>query len=352
MRLKFFRLKTDNEPIMEQKNIKKKRVKVYIPLGIVIIAVLMGAWYWYRDYSRYISTDDARIDADNITVGSKMLGRVVAVYAQEGDIVTKGKLLAELDSSDLIAQRNQAGALRIQALTNLDQANARYVSDHQSLKVVEINLERSKEDLDRAKKQLEGGVITEEQYAHITKVYEAASAQIDASKALIAVSKSQINSASAAVETANAQIKVLDTQLKNTQLWSPANGVIAKRWLLPGDVIQPGQSVFTITADSKKWVICYLEETKIYEVKDGQDVKFTIDAFPHVKFFGKVFLTGTSTASVFSLIPANNASGNFTKVTQRIPVRISIDSAGNGKDISSFNILPGMSAVVKITRKY
>lgn len=332
-------------------NPKKNKVKVYIPLGIVIIAVLVGAWYWYRDYSRYITSDDARIDADNMTVGSKMLGRIVAVYAQEGDVVTKGKLLAELDSSDLYAQRNQAVALREQTLTNLGQANAKFVSDQQSLKVVEINLERAREDLDRAKKQSEGGVITDELYDHIKKTYEAASAQADATKALIAVSKSQITSASAAVETANAQIKVLDTQLKNTRLWSPGTGVIAKRWLLPGDVIQPGQSAFTLTDDSRKWVISYLEETKISEIKNGQDVKFTIDAFHNVKFYGKVFLTGTSTASVFSLIPASNASGNFTKVTQRIPVRISIDSASNGKDISSFNILPGMSAVIKITRK-
>ncbi|MGB8359473.1 MAG: HlyD family secretion protein [Bacteroidales bacterium] len=332
-------------------NSKKNKLKVYLPLGIVIIAVLTGAFYWYRDYSRYITTDDARIDADNITIGSKMLGRIVAVYAQEGDLVEKGKLLAEIDSSDLNAQRNQALAQRVQALTILSQANAKYASDLQGLKIVEINLERAKEDLERAKKQSEGGVITEEQYEHITKAYEAASAQVNASKALIVVSQTQINSASAAVETANAQINVLDTQLKNTKLWSPANGVIAKRWLLPGDVIQPGQSAFTLTDDSKKWVICFLEETKIHSVKDGQDVKFTIDAFPDVKFYGKVFLTGTSTASVFSLIPANNASGNFTKVTQRIPLRISIDSADNGKDISSFNILPGMSAVVKITRK-
>jgi membrane fusion protein (multidrug efflux system) len=317
----------------------------------VIIAVLAGAWYWYRDYSRYITTDDAKIDADNITVSSKMLGRIITVYAQEGDAVTKGKLLAELDSSDLIAQRDQAVAMRTQALANLDQADAKYASDQQSLKVVEINLERSREDLERAKKQSEGGVITEEQYDHIKKAYEAASAQSEASKAMIAVSKLQIGSAFAAVKTADAQIKVFDTQLKNTRLWSPATGVIAKRWLLPGDIIQPGQSAFTLIDDSKKWVICYLEETKIHGVQDGQDVKFKIDAFPHVKFSGKVFLTGTSTASVFSLIPASNASGNFTKVTQRIPVRISIDSADNGKDISSFNILQGMSAVIKITRK-
>jgi len=332
-------------------NSKKNKLTVYIPLGIVIIAVLTGAFYWYRDYSRYITTDDARIDADNIAIGSKMLGRIVAVYVQEGDVVTKGKLLAEIDSSDLTAQKNQALALRVQALATLGQTNAKYAADLLGLKVVEINFERNKEDLERAKKQLEGEVITEEQYDHILKAYEAASAQIDASKAMIDVSRAQISSSRAAVETSNAQIKILESQIRNTKLYSPGNGVIAKRWLLPGDVIQPGQSAFTITDDSKKWVISYLEETKISEIQNGKDVKFTIDAFPHVRFYGKVFLTGTSTASVFSLIPANNASGNFTKVTQRIPVRISIDSTDNGMDVSSFNILPGMSAVVKITRK-
>jgi membrane fusion protein (multidrug efflux system) len=98
-------------------------------------------------------------------------------------------------------------------------------------------------------------------------------------------------------------------------------------------------------------VVAYLEETKIAGVKPGQSVKFTIDAFGSVRFSGKVFLIGSTTASVFSLIPASNASGNFTKVTQRIPVRISIDSADNNSDISSFNMLSGMSAVVKIIRE-
>ena len=160
-----------------------------------------------------------------------------------------------------------------------------------------------------------------------------------------------ISSASAAVETADAQVKVLDTQLKNTRLYAPADGIIAKRWLLPGDVVQPGQSVFTLTLSKNLWVVAFLEETKISDIHPGQNVRFTIDAFPGVRFNGKVFLIGSSTASVFSLIPANNASGNFTKVTQRIPVRISIESADNNKDISSFNILSGMSVVVKIIKE-
>jgi membrane fusion protein, multidrug efflux system len=329
---------------------KKNRLRVYIPLGIVFLIILSGAWYWYRDYSRYITTDDAHVDADNNTVGSKILGRIAEIYAVEGDIVNKGKLLAVLDSSDLLAQKNQALAVKAQALANLSQAEIKYTSDQKSIKVLEINAEKASDDLQRATSQSKGGVITEEQFDHINKASEAAVAQLDAAKAQLSVSKSLISTASAAVETASAQIKVLETQLRNTRLYAPEDGIIAKRWLLAGDVIQPGQSVFTLTDSNNKLVVAFMEETKIAEIHIGQKVRFTIDAYPHVKFSGKVYLVGSSTASVFSLIPANNASGNFTKTTQRIPIKISIDSADSGKDLSEYNILSGMSAIIKIIR--
>jgi membrane fusion protein (multidrug efflux system) len=328
----------------------KKRLRVYIPLAIVIIIVLTGAWYWYRDYSMYITSDDAHVDADNVSVGAKIMGRLSSVYANEGDRVKQGMLLADLDSTDLVAQRNQTLALRAQAQANMIQAEVKYNSDQKGIKVLEISLDRASDDMARAKNQSEGGVITPEQFDHIKKTYETASAQLEAAKALLLVSKSMISSASASLETSNAQVKVLDTQLKNTKLYAPADGVIAKRWLLPGDVVQAGQSVFTITISKNLWIVTYLEETKISEIHPGQSVRFTIDAFSGIKFSGKIFLVGSSTASVFSLIPANNAAGNFTKVTQRIPVRISIDNSDNNKEISSFNILSGMSVVIKIIK--
>ncbi len=329
---------------------KNNRLKVYIPLAIVFIIVIAGAWYWYRDYSTYITTDDAHVDADNVSVSSKIMGRISSVYADEGSIVKKGVLLADIDSTDLVAQRNQTLALRAQSQANLTQAEVKYSSDQIGIKVLEINLARANEDLTRAKKQSEGGVITNEQFDHIKKTYESASAQLEAAKAQLQVSKSMISSVSASVETAGAQIKVLDAQLRNTKLYAPADGVVAKRWLLPGDVVQPSQAVFTLTISKNLWVVAFLEETKISDIHIGQNVRYTIDAFPDLKFTGKVFLVGSSTASVFSLIPANNASGNFTKVTQRIPVRISMDGTLNNKQISSLNILSGMSAVVKIIK--
>src|SRR5450759_3480186 len=120
---------------------KNNKLRVYIPLTIVILIVLAGVWYWYKDYSKYITTDDAHVDADNVTVSAKIMGRISAIYADEGDKILRGKLLAELDSSDLISQKNQLLALRLQAIANHSQAVTKFYSDQKSLKIVEINLE-------------------------------------------------------------------------------------------------------------------------------------------------------------------------------------------------------------------
>jgi membrane fusion protein (multidrug efflux system) len=274
----------------------------------------------------------------------------VALHGEEGDLVSKGMLLAELDSSDIMAQKNQSIALKAESLANMKQSETKYSSDVQSIKVVEINLERTTDDLTRSKSQMEAGIITQEVYDHVSKAFETAQAQLDAARAQLTVSKAQISTASAAVESANAQIKVIESQLRNTKLYAPFDGIIAKRWLMSGDITSPGQSIFTVTNNKKLWVAAYLEETNISEIKPGQKVQISIDAFPDVKFQGEVYLVGSNTAAMFSLIPQNNASGNFTKVTQRIPVRISIDGTDNQQDISLYNIMVGMSVVVKIIK--
>lgn len=328
---------------------KKKGAKIYIPVFIVVGIVLVAGILWYRQYMKYIYTDDAYIDTDNISVGSKMLGRIIKVYADEGDSVVKGELLARLDTTDIIAQRDHAVAVRKQAQSSLLQAQAQYDYNRESIKVLEVNLEKAKSDFDRAQQQFKGGVIPEEQFDHMKKAYEIAEAQLEASKTQLKVAGAQIESARAAVGSADAQIEVVQTQLGNTSLYSPITGVVAKRWLLPGDITQPGQSVFTVTNNHKLWVLVYLEETKIAEVHLNQKAFFTIDAFPGVTFQGKVISMGSNTASQFSLIPPNNASGNFTKVTQRIPVKISIDGPVNNDPVK-YDLVAGMSVVIKIVK--
>ena len=333
----------------EAKNSKRsKRIRAYIALSLVIIGIGIYGWHWYREYTSYYTTDDAYIDADKVSVSAKIMGRINKIYADEGDSVKSQMLLVELDSSDLVAQKMQAQAMRDQAVASVQQAQAKYILDQKGLRVQEINCARAKEDLDRATVQFEGKVISEEQFDHMKKTSESSNAQLETAKAQIDVSKSQVEMAESTIKTATAQIATIETSLQNTRIYAPGKGKIAKRWLLPGDVTQPGQPVFTITKDSLFYVMAFFEETKISGIRPGKKGIFTADAFPGIKFFGTILNVGTNTAAQFSLIPPNNASGNFTKITQRIPVKISIDSVSQSKESGSYQLAAGMSVIVKI----
>ncbi|MDR2232104.1 MAG: HlyD family secretion protein [Tannerella sp.] len=327
-----------------------KKFKVYIPLIIVILAVVVGGVVWYLDYRKYVSTDDAVVGSDVVTVSPKVMGRIVKLYVDEGDAVREGDLLAELDSTDLYAQKLQTQAVELQAQDNKTQTIAKYDYDVQNQKVLLIALDKANDDFARAETQFSGGVITREQYDHSKKALETAQAQFDASKAALQMSKAQIGTATSGVAVSKAQVGVVDSQLRNYKLFAPCDGMIAKRWLLEGDIVQPAQSIFTVNNTTKFWVQVYLEETKMTTVRDGSEAVFTIDALPDATFTGKVYDVGSTTASEFSLIPPNNASGNFTKVTQRVPLRISIDNVSGDKHLSDYHFFTGMSTVVKIKR--
>jgi len=328
----------------------KKNWKMYLPLTVVIIGVIAGGIIWYINYSSYLRTDDAYVTSDNISVSAKILGRISKLYVDEGDSVNEGALVAELDSMDLLAQKQQIIASKLQTEASKLQSEAKYESDLKGIKVLEIANTKATEDFQRAKTQYAGGVTTKEQFDHAQRANETTQAQLDAAKAQLLVSKAQINTAAATIDEAEAHIGVINTKLDNTRLYAPTTGIVAKRWLLPGDVVQPGQSIYSVNNTRKFWVMVYLEETKMETLHLGQKVRFTIDTYPGVEFTGKVFMVSPSTASQFSLIPPNNASGNFTKVTQRVPIKVSIDAVDHGKDLSSFQFRTGMSAVVKVIK--
>jgi membrane fusion protein (multidrug efflux system) len=337
---------------MENKNVKKEKSgKVYIPMILVFLLVLGGGIYWYIDYSKYIKTDDAKVESDNVAVSPKMLGRIAELFAEEGDVVKKGQLVAVLDSSNMVSQKNQTIAAKMLAEASVLQAQAKYQYDLKNNKVLEVLLSKTKEDYDRAKVQFDGNVITQEQYDHAKKALETAQAQLEAARSLANVSSAQIQSSQAAVESAQAQINLISTQLNNAKLFAPSDGVIGKRWLMPGDIAQPGQSIVTIVNDNKLWISIFLEETKLENLHVGQAVIFTLDTYSGATFTGKILTLGSNTAAQFSLIPASNASGNFTKVTQRVQLKISIDGVAEGKKLEDYRILSGMSAVVKIIRQ-
>lgn len=308
----------DDQPIDSIPLYKKKIV--LIPFVLLVIAAIAG-WYWYVNFNKYVSTDDAFIDGNRVSISSKVLGRIEKLFVDESDTLKGGQVVARLDSMDLLAQRDRV-------LADLILAN-------NSISLEKINLEKALEDYDRAQFQYEQNIIPREQYSHIKKSYE--SAQV------------QLKIAEAKVEETKAQLNVINTQLQNMVITSPMNGVVAKRWILEGDVVQPGQPIFTVYDLKNLWVTSNFEETKLSKIKLGAPVKIDVDAYPNIEVQGKVIQIGSNTASQFSLIPPNNASGNFTKVTQRIPIKISIDKIVTKENQNiDVTLLPGMSVEVKV----
>jgi membrane fusion protein (multidrug efflux system) len=312
-----------DEPIEEVPLFKKKRV--IIPLILLVLA-MAAVVYWYIGTLQYASTDDAYIDANRMSISSKILGRIDKLNADEGDSVKAGELLVRLDSVDILAQINQAKATIDLSI--------------ESIRLAKVNVDKAQEDFDRAQRQYKDNVIPKEEFDHAQKALEAAKAELD-----IANSK---------VTTAQAQLKVLQTELENTTIFSPMDGVVAKRWVLTGDVVQAGQPILTVYDQKNIWVTAEFEETKLGSIHLGDKVDISVDPYPDQKFEGKVFQIGTNTAAEFSLIPPSNASGNFTKVTQRIPIKISIYPVNSDNKVipaGSFDLLPGMSVEVQIKVK-
>ncbi len=299
---------------------KKKRL--IIPLLILIIAAVVIAYYWYMNMQDFVSTDDAYIDANSVSISTKMLGRIDFLGADEGDTVKSGEILVKLDKSDLQAEEAAAKS-------NLELAQ-------KSIPLAQVNISRAQDDFNRAKVQYNGGITTKEQYDHAQKALEAAQAELNIELAKISAAKSQIG--------------VIESKLNNALISSPMDGIVAKRWVLTGDVVQAGQPIFTIYDLKNIWVTANLEETKLNHIHLGDPVDITVDSYSDTHFSGKVFEIGNYTASEFSLIPPNNASGNFTKVTQRIPVKISINDPVSNSG-QKFILRPGMSVEVSVKVK-
>jgi membrane fusion protein (multidrug efflux system) len=292
---------------------KKKRrtpvlVGAIILVVLIVVAVVVGG-YILIDSINYVSTDDASISGDRVNLAAKVLGRIKSVLVNEGDTVSAGQPLILLDDADLRAQETQAAA-------SLNYAK-------QNIVLARVNLERAQEDYTRAKTLFDAGAATRENYDHALKALDSAQAQYSIAQAQI--------------ETSQAQLGVIETQLLNTKITAPINGTIAKQNLMVGDIVQPGQNIFTINNLKSVWVTANFEETKIHRIKTGAAVIVTVDAWPGREF------KGTVAQIAAGIVTPSFSIGEFTKTTQRVPVKILLVDIPEG-----VTLLPGMSVEVKI----
>lgn len=293
---------------------KKKGRKAPIIIGTLVLLLLLGVGIVFGairavNTINYVSTDDAAVDCDHVEVSAKMLGRIKDVMVQEGNEVEAGELLVLLDDLDLRAQETQAASSLNYARENLALAR--------------VNLDKARADFNRIDKLFKGGAATSEQHEH--------------SASAMKTSNVQYAIAQAQVDTANAQLGVIQTQLLNTRVTAPISGTVSKKPLLPGTLVQPGQSILAISDLRHVWVTANFEETKIERIKTGAAVDITVDAYSSYSFSGRVSQVAAA------IVPPPFSIGEFTKTTQRVPVKIEFNKLPDG-----VSLLPGMSVEVKV----
>lgn len=298
--------------------IQKHKHLPYLIGGILIVSLIMS-WVGFIifEHNRYVSTNDAFIDSYRIDLAPDILSRIVALEVDEGDLVHQGQVVAVLQQDIFHSQKVEAKAALESALYNIS--------------VEKAHLEKVQADYFRATKGIQDQIISSQTFDHIQKDFEKAEATY--------------NKSIADAELAKTRIALINTYLNHTYIYAPFDGVIAKRWVFTGDVMRPGQALFTMYDHKRIWIQANLSEKKIKKVQLGARVEISIDAYPDRKFYGKVFTVKSAAASQFSVIPQNNATGNYTKVAQRIPLKISLEYAPSESQLYLF---PGMNCEVKI----
>ncbi|MFD1873721.1 HlyD family secretion protein [Hymenobacter bucti] len=338
------------EPLEEP---KKRNPLVYIILAIVLLA---GAYYgWTRlQYAKaHESTDDASVEGDVYPIIPRVGGPVTKVYVNDNQVVKKGDTLVTIDKSDyqqrvnameaaLVAAQAQvvaarAGVSTAQAGVGTAQANVRTAQT--TIGVSAANRTRLQQDLARSTKLRNQDIIPQSEYDAVAANLKSTTAQQSTAQDQVSVARQQVVAAQQQVAQAQQQIAVaqavvkqrqsdLDNaklQLSYTALVAPANGVVSKKNVQPGQVVGPGQQLIGLVSSGQTWVIANFKETQLEDMKVGQKAKLEVDAYPNEEFEGHIESLSAATGARFALLPPDNASGNFVKVTQRVPVKIVLD---------------------------
>ena len=296
----------------------KKAGRGRIAIIIVLLAAAVGAYFLFATGGSQ-STDDAAIRGNQIVLSAQALGQITMLNVEEQDHVAKGQVLVKLDDLTLKAQESQTIANKEFAAQNVDLA--------------QVKLVQAQSDLDRATAQLKAKIIPQEQYDHLAAAYSSA--------------QTQCKIALAQQKMAEAQYVTVETNLAHMTIASPIDGVVAKKWTMPGNIVQPAQPIYTLYDLKNLWVEANFKETQIRHLRPGDSATIEVDAFPGSRFTGKIESIGTATASEFALIPPDNATGNFTKVTQRVPVKI-VFAASGAPGAADPVLVPGLSAEVRV----
>ncbi len=355
-------LEQENTPVPTSRSRRTLRV-VLIAVGLA--ALLAGGWWYYRHvtFGRYMqSTDNAYVAADSVVVSSKVAGYVDEVFVSENDQVARGQALVQLDLRDYRTQAQQARAQIAATLAGADTIRSQVTEQGAAIRQAQAQLAAASAGVSLANEQVaryrplaaSGAEPREKLDQFVTQARQAraelakAQAAVGAAIARRSTLFEQIGQAEAQAEAARAQLEAANLTVASTLLRASKAGRVGDLTVRTGQFVQPGQRLMTVVPLHDLYVTANFKETQVGLVRPGQPVILEVDALPDVEIKGRVDSISPGTGAEFSILPPENATGNFTKVVQRITVRIEIEASPELRRL----LIPGMSVVATVdTRK-
>jgi len=346
-----------------QENSTKKKPNKVLPiiLGVILVAGIIFGIKEYIYYSKHIDTDDAQIDGDISPVVARVGGYVDSIYFQENTHVNKDQILVKIDDQDYKVKLEQAEAAKTGASANINVGESQiYTNDANSasaraqVESAAARLDKTNKDYLRYANLVKDGSVTQQQFDQAKAdlevaqaTYRAAQDQYKAAQEQVGATKNQLTVTHTGVSQKQVDVDYAKLQLSYTVVKAPSSGITSKKNVQVGQLVQAGQTLFSIVNDSSIYITANFKETQLDKIKTGQKVNIDVDAYPELKLTGTVYNFSPATGAKFSLLPPDNATGNFVKVVQRLPVKIKIN--GSKEDMDKLH--PGMSVSVSVIYK-
>lgn len=340
-------------------NKKKKKNIVPIILSVIILTGLVYGINKFLYYRHHEDTDDAQIEGDIHPIISRVGGYVNEIRFSENQAIKAGDTLVKLDDRDLQIRVLQAEAALQNAeanaeviRSNVSGALAGLTSAQANVKQQKIKVWKASQDFQRYENLMKDKAITVQQYDAAKADKETAEAQLQVLMAQEQASQRQAESAQDQIKVAEstiaqkkAELNYAKLQLSYANIIAPAAGIVSRKNLQVGQFVQAGQTLFAIVSDTSLWVVANFKETQLNRMNIGQPVEVEVDAFKDQPIEGTLESFSGATGAKFALLPPDNATGNFVKVVQRVPVRIRIKA---NKDVAQ-KLRPGMSVKVSVS---
>ena len=305
-------------------NGQKKRKAFLIVGAIVLVGLIAG--YFYSQYRRtHISTDDAFIDGNVHTIAAKVSGTVKTISVNDNQLVKQGDLLVEIDPVDYDVRYREASSTVSAERAKLAEVETRIAAAKAALELQHANLNLAEIEKKRSENLYQKEVLSRDGYDRAMTNYDVAVAQVKAAEEQLRNAESQKQTQTSTIRQKEAAASLAELNTQYTKIYAPADGYVTKKSVQLGNQIQAGQPLMAVVGLQDIWVTANFKETEMTNIRPGQRVEIEIDSYPGRTFTGTVDSIMAGTGVTFSLFPPENATGNYVKVVQRIPVKILFD---------------------------